>query len=334
MPVKVLIVDDQPSFRAAARAVVEATDGFELVAEAESGEASIEAAARTEPDLILIDVPCRDQRARRHALHPPRSRRHRRAAAIDTQPRGLRPAGLCVWRRRLPTQGGVGAGHAARDLESGQQVTLRLVLAEDSYVVREGVIRILEQDPELELQASCHDLQSLLTTVAADPPDVVVTDIRMPPTNTDEGIRAAVSLRGSHPSMGVVVLSQYDEAEYVVKLFERGAAGRAYLLKDRLAEPSQLTRAVREVAAGGSVVDPNVVELLVAERARFTASPLAPLTPREREVLAEMATGKSNDAIASVLSLSVGVVEKHINSIFSKLGLSEESTSIAVSGQC
>ena len=202
---------------------------------------------------------------------------------------------------------------------------LRVVLAEDSYLVREGVRRLLETDPELELTSSCGDLDGLLRAVERDLPEVVVTDIRMPPDNTDEGIRAAARLRETHPEMGVVVLSQHDEPEYALKLLERGSGRRAYLLKDSLNDPAHLTSAVHEVARGGSVVDPRVVETLVAARSRRRNSRMLELTERERDVLSQMAQGSNNDTIAERLHLSVRMVEKHINSIFSKLALSEET---------
>jgi DNA-binding NarL/FixJ family response regulator len=202
-------------------------------------------------------------------------------------------------------------------------VTLRVVLAEDNYLVREGVRRLLDGDG-IEVTATCADLGSLLAAVDEHRPDVLVTDIRMPPTGTDEGIRAAAILRDSHPGVGVVVLSQYDEPEYAVALLARGAAGRAYLLKDALGDTDDLVRAIREVAAGRSVIDPQVVENLVAARTRFSASPLRALSPREVDVLSAMAQGRSNDAIASTLFISVRVVEKHISAIFAKLGLTEE----------
>ena len=201
---------------------------------------------------------------------------------------------------------------------------LRVVLAEDSYLVREGVRRLLETDPGLELVAVCDDLPALLASVERDLPEVVVTDIRMPPGNTDEGIRAAANLRDSHPEIGVVVLSQHDEPEYALRLLERGSTRRAYLLKDSLTDPTHLTSAVHEVARGGSVVDPKVVETLVAARARQQNSKIRELTERERDVLSQMAQGRNNDTIAERLHLSVRMVEKHINSIFSKLALSEE----------
>ncbi len=199
-----------------------------------------------------------------------------------------------------------------------------MVLAEDSYLVREGVRRLLETDPSLELVASCGDLESLLKAVEEKRPDVVVADIRMPPTYTDEGIRASATIRERRPEVGVVVLSQHDEPEYALKLFEGGSARRAYLLKDSLAGPERLVEAIREVVQGGSVIDPQVVERLMDLRRRRHDSPLEALTPREIDVLAEMAQGRSNDAIGAALHLSVRMVEKHINAIFSKLGLGEE----------
>jgi DNA-binding NarL/FixJ family response regulator len=203
-------------------------------------------------------------------------------------------------------------------------MTLTVVLAEDSYLMREGVRRLLETDAGIEIVAMGDDLPSLREAVDAHAPDVVVTDIRMPPTNTDEGIQAAAAFGETHPRLGVVVLSQYDEPEYTLKLLARGAAGRAYLLKDRLFDAGDLLHAIREVAAGRSVIDPQVVEGLVAARNRFASSPLLELSERELDVLRQMAQGKNNDAIAAALFVSVRVVEKHINAIFSKLGLSEE----------
>jgi DNA-binding NarL/FixJ family response regulator len=204
-------------------------------------------------------------------------------------------------------------------------VALSVVLAEDSYLMREGVRKLLETDSEISIVATSDDLDSLRLAVQTHAPDVVVTDIRMPPTNTDEGIQAAEGFRESNPNLGVVVLSQYDEPEYALKLLSRGAAGRAYLLKDRLFDAAELLRAIREVAAGGSVIDSQVVEGLVAARNRFAISPLRELSPRELDVLSQMAQGKNNEAIAESLFISLRVVEKHINAIFSKLGLGEEA---------
>jgi len=203
-------------------------------------------------------------------------------------------------------------------------VSLRVVLAEDNTLLREGVARLLEAQDDLEVVAACADHPSLLEAITAAKPDVVVTDIRMPPTGTDEGIRAAAWARRESPGTGVVVLSQYAEAEYALALLDDGSEGRAYLLKERVSEVDQLLDAIRTVAGGGSVIDPKVVEGLVATRARAAASPLTRLTPRERETLSEMAQGKNNAAIAASMVLSERAVEKHINSIFSKLGLTEE----------
>ena len=203
---------------------------------------------------------------------------------------------------------------------------LRVVLAEDHYLVREGTRRLLETSPDVDVVAACGDLDSLLAAVDAELPDVVVTDIRMPPTGIDEGIRAAEQLRESQPKIGVVVLSQYAEPRYALALLERGTAGRAYLLKERVADLEQLVAAIRAVADGGSVVDPKVVEALVAENARAEKSPLHDLTPREHDVLREMASGKNNAAIAAALFLTERSVEKVIHSIFLKLGLGWETS--------
>ena len=201
---------------------------------------------------------------------------------------------------------------------------LAIALADDSLIVREGVAQILAGEPEMQIVASCGDLPSLLAAVEADQPDVVVTDIRMPPTSTDEGIRLARLLREEHPDIGVVVLSNYAEPAYALALLESGSEGRAYLLKERIHDRAQLVAAIESVAAGGSMLDSKIVEPLVAAKLHIERSPLVGLTGREREVLAEIAMGKSNAAIADALVLTKRAVEKHINSIFSKLGLAEE----------
>jgi len=203
-------------------------------------------------------------------------------------------------------------------------VRIRVVFADDNYLLREGVKQLIETQPDLELAAVAVDFDTLMAAVETEAPDVVVTDIRMPPTGTDEGIRAAEQIRARHPKTGVVVLSQYAEPEYALALLEKGAAGRAYLLKERVSDIEQLVNAIREVSKGGSVIDSKVVEALVAARTRKPESPLRDLTPRENEVLAAMAEGKNNAAIAGRLFLTERAVEKHINSIFSKLGLAEE----------
>jgi DNA-binding NarL/FixJ family response regulator len=204
-------------------------------------------------------------------------------------------------------------------------VPIRLVLAEDEYLVREGVRRLLETQPDLEVAAACGDLDSLLAAVHAEQPDVVVTDIRMPPGGADEGIQASEQMRKTNPEIGVVVLSHYANPTYAVALLGGGSARRAYLLKERVKDLNQLVAAIRTVAEGGSVIDPKVVEALVAANARTEESPLNELTPRERDVLREMAEGKNNAAIADALCLTERSVEKVIHSIFLKLGLTWET---------
>jgi DNA-binding NarL/FixJ family response regulator len=199
---------------------------------------------------------------------------------------------------------------------------IKVALAEDHVLLREGISRLVSANEDLEVAAS--DLPQLLALVAEQRPDVVVTDIRMPPTGTDEGIRAAGWIHQNHPSTGVVVLSQYVAPGYAVALLEHGSAGRAYLLKERVGSVDELARAIRTVAGGGSVIDPQVVDELVRSRTQEREPGLASLTPRETEILAEMAQGKSNSAIAAALFVTERAVEKHTNSIFAKLGLSEE----------
>jgi DNA-binding NarL/FixJ family response regulator len=201
---------------------------------------------------------------------------------------------------------------------------IRLVLADDHYLVREGIKRLLETSDEFEVVAVCDDLDTLLAAVEAEQPNVVVTDIRMPPAGSDEGIQAAARLRETNPDVGVVVLSQYANPSYALALLADGSAGRAYLVKERVHDLDQLSAAIRAVAEGGSVVDPTVVDALVAENARAEDSPLSQLTPRERDVLREMAEGKNNAAIADGLHLTERSVEKVIHSIFQKLGLTWE----------
>lgn len=198
-----------------------------------------------------------------------------------------------------------------------------MVVADDVLLVREGIQRLLGHYTDLEVVAAVGDLEALLAAVAEHRPDVVVTDIRMPPDFGDEGIQAAVRMSDEAPETGVVVLSQYAQPEYALRLLEHGSKRRAYLLKERVSEPEQLAAAVREVAAGGSVVDPRVVETLVAGT-RPPPDPLADLTPRERDVLEQIAQGKSNAGVAAALFLTERAVEKHINSLFAKLGLTAE----------
>jgi len=201
---------------------------------------------------------------------------------------------------------------------------VRVVFAEDNYLVREGTAALLATSDEIELAGTATTYEELLLAVDELQPEAVLTDIRMPPTNTTEGIDAARKIRGEHPEIGVVVLSQYAEEEYAYELLKDGAAGLGYLLKERVADVTELVRALKEVVAGGSVLDPKVVEALVAAKDRMAHSPLAQLTEREREVLENMAQGKNNAAIARSMFLTERAVEKHINSLFHKLGLSEE----------
>ena len=203
-------------------------------------------------------------------------------------------------------------------------MAIRVVLAEDSYLIRDSVERLLEREDDVELVAVCEDLDALLAAIARHRPDVVLTDIRMPPGNSDEGIRAAETLRATSPETGVVVLSQYSEPRLALRLLAEGSEGRAYLLKERVSDAGQLVSAIREVAQRGSVIDPKLVDALVGARSVVERSPLNELTPREREVLAEMAQGKNNAAIAESLVLTERAVEKHVGAIFSKLGLKWE----------
>jgi DNA-binding NarL/FixJ family response regulator len=196
-----------------------------------------------------------------------------------------------------------------------------VVIAEDSLIVREGIEQLLAGSPSVDVVGTCGDLESLFELVEEQRPDVVVTDVRMPPTKSDEGIQVAVRLREERPEIGVLVLSQHDDPSYVLRLLEAGSDRRAYLLKERVHNRGELVSAIDTVASGGSVIDPKVVEILVAAKAKAESLPLGELTPREHEVLAEIAEGKSNTAIAESLVLTKRAVEKHINSIFMKLGL-------------
>jgi DNA-binding NarL/FixJ family response regulator len=202
---------------------------------------------------------------------------------------------------------------------------VRVVFAEDNYLVREGTAALLQSSDDVELIGTASALDELLQAVEGLEPEVVLTDIRMPPTNTTEGIDAARRIRSDHPDIGVVVLSQFAEEEYAYELLKDGAAGLGYLLKERVSNLDELVRALNEVAKGGSVLDPKVVEALVSAKDRMAHSPLATLTDREREVLEHMAQGQNNASIAKSLFLTERAVEKHINSLFHKLGLSEET---------
>ncbi|HEU4658722.1 MAG TPA: response regulator transcription factor [Capillimicrobium sp.] len=216
-----------------------------------------------------------------------------------------------------------GGGHATATHAVAGAREIRVVLADDSYLVREALAHVLASADGIDVVATCGDRSALMAAIERERPDVVVTDIRMPPTQTDEGLEVANALRADHPEVGVVVLSQYADPRYGLALFDGGSHGRAYLLKDRVQHRGQLVTAIEAVAAGGSVVDAAVVEGLIAERRRAERSRLGELTPRELEILAFVARGHSNQGIADELVLTKRAVEKHINAIFLKLGLSQ-----------
>ncbi|HET8757645.1 MAG TPA: response regulator transcription factor [Solirubrobacteraceae bacterium] len=200
---------------------------------------------------------------------------------------------------------------------------IRVALGDDSIIVREGVRQLLAGDPGIDVVGAVGDVDSLRDVCEREQPDVLVTDIRMPPTSTDEGIRLAGELRDAQPAIGVVVLSQFSDPAYALALLDRGSDGRAYLLKERVHNRAELTAAIQAVADGSSMIDPKIVEQLVHARGQMDNSPLKELTAREREVLSEIAQGKSNLAIAESLFLTKRAVEKHINAIFLKLGLAD-----------
>jgi DNA-binding NarL/FixJ family response regulator len=206
-------------------------------------------------------------------------------------------------------------------------VAISVVLGEDSVLVREGMRSILAGASDIEVRAVCADGAELRRAITEHNPDVVVTDIRMPPGQSDEGIQVASELRRGHPHVGVVVVSSANIPEYAIELLDGGSQGRAYLLKERLAQPGELVHAVREVAAGGAVIDPAVVEALIGVQGRPASSPITRLSPREREVLEEMALGHNNSVIAERLHVTVRGVERHINALFAKLDLSEDNQS-------
>jgi DNA-binding NarL/FixJ family response regulator len=215
------------------------------------------------------------------------------------------------------------AGATVTEDGNGSAAAIRVVLADDSYLVREALEHVLAGADGIEVVASCRDQDSLRRAIEAERPDVVVTDIRMPPAESDEGLQVAADLRRTRPEVGVVVLSQYADPRYSLALLDDGSDRRAYLLKERVQHRGQLVSAIETVAAGGSVIDAKVVEALITARSRAERSPLAEMTPRELEILAFVARGHSNQAIADELVLTKRAVEKHINAIFLKLGLTE-----------
>ena len=226
-------------------------------------------------------------------------------------------------------------GWAGADIDScvryRPRVAVRVVLGEDSYLAREGIVRALDAVGDVDLLAACEDATTLRAAIDELEPDVVLTDIRMPPAGTDEGIRLAAELRTSHPDIGVLVISQHSDPIYATTLFEKGTSGRGYLLKESVRNPAHLAQALGEVAAGGSVVDPRIVDRLLKTHELRQDSPLEVLTPREREILAMIAEGRSNKAIADALVVTKRAVEGHINAIFAKLDLGDpEDVSLRV----
>ncbi len=210
------------------------------------------------------------------------------------------------------------------DVREDNVERIRVIIAEDTFLVREALVQVFDGAPEFEIVGLSDNLDDLMQSIKTLSPHVVVSDIRMPPTGVDEGIMMAESLRESHPEIGVVIVSQYLDSTYVLRLFERGSGGRAYLLKDRVADRNQLRRAVEQVAEGGSMVDPLVVDALVTARDNVEHSKLSELTPREWDVLARVAEGKSNATIAEELYLTKRAVEKYVHAIFVKLDMPDD----------
>ena len=322
MALTVLIVDDHPSFRASARVLLEA-EGFDVIGEAADGTSGIAEAKRLRPDLVLLDVQLPDidgfevagqltngnGPAHRARLEP-------RLVRLRTARRALRRPRI---RARRPSSRAPASTSCSRAIESSpMSAPLRVVLADDSVLLREGLARLLEESG-FEVAGQSGDAEDLLRKVGAHRPDVAVVDVRMPPSHTDEGLRAAHQIRADHPGVGVLVLSQYVEEAYALDLLSESTERTGYLLKDRVADIDTFTDAVRRVAGGGSALDPEVVALLLGRRRR--EDPLEALTPREREVLGLMAEGRSNAAIAGELVVTERAVEKHVTSIFTKLDL-------------
>jgi DNA-binding NarL/FixJ family response regulator len=239
--------------------------------------------------------------------------RTRLVRRLDTRWRGYPPLAVAI-RKALQV------GYA------WCEVGLRVVIADDHALVRDGIVSLLATTSDIEAAGMATDLPQLLEVVENVNPDAVVTDIRMPPSHTTEGIQAAATIRERHPDIGVVVLSQYAEPEYIRALLGDGTSGRAYLLKSRVRDVGELAGAIRAVARGGSVVDPSIVDVLLSTDNASKPSELDELTEREREVLAEMAAGRSNASISERLYLSPKTVEKHVRAIFAKLGIAEEAS--------
>ena len=327
---RVLIVDDHAPFRSIARQVLTA-DGFLIVGEAADGAEAIRACGELRPDLVCSTFNFRISTASRWPPSSPAgSTRPRscscqadRAPTTDPGSRTAAPAGTSPRQSSAETR--YAACYHSRIERHHWTVTpgwdalgMRVMVADDAVLFREGLSLVLAE-AGFEVTAQVADGQALLHRVREDPPEVCVVDIRMPPTHTTEGLDTARALRGSHPGVGVLVLSAHVEPEYALALIEDGAQGAGYLLKERVADLAEFTDAVRRVAMGGLVIDPSVVAQLVGrKRAR---NPLDALTDREREVLSVMAEGRSNQAICERLYLSPKTVEAYVRAVFTKLGL-------------
>ncbi len=313
----ILIVDDNAGFRVQARALLLA-DGFDVVGESADGTSGLAAARSLRPDLVLLDIGLPDvegfEVARLLAVDgpPPLVVLTSSREATAYGPRAGQQSG--PWfhpEGRAVRRGDPGAGRG--------RVTLRLVLADDSLLLREGIARLLAE-AGFEVVGQAGDAAELLVAIRDLRPDVAIVDIRMPPTHTDEGLRAAEAIRAEHgTAVGILVLSQYVETTFALRLVADGAGGVGYLLKDRVDDLDDFADAIRRIAKGGSVIDPEVVAQLVGRRRARV--PLDDLTEREREVLALMAEGRSNQAICDRLFLAPKTVEAHIANIFSKLEL-------------
>ena len=328
MALSVLIVDDHPSFRASARVLLEA-EGFDVIGEAADGASGIAEAQRLRPDLVLLDVQLPDIDGFDVAS---RLSNGAGPAIVLVSSRDSSDFGPLVARSGargfVPEGRALGRSHPRAPVDrpptslSAMSDQIRVVLADDSVLLREGLARLLE-DSGFEVAGQSGDAEDLLRKVGAHHPDVAVVDVRMPPSHTDEGLRAAHRIRAEHPGVGVLVLSQYVEEAYALELLSESTERTGYLLKDRVADVDTFTDAVRRVAGGGSALDPEVVALLLGRRRR--EDPLEALTPREREVLGLMAEGRSNAAIAAALVVTERAVEKHVTSIFTKLDLTPAS---------
>jgi DNA-binding NarL/FixJ family response regulator len=318
----VLVVDDEPDHRRLVRRLLE--PAFEVVGEAGTGSAAVRAARRLRPDVVVLDVDLPDASGFDVA---------EALAGADGGPAVILTSTEDLSGPEVERSGARGfllradlSGEAVSALLSGPApaatAPLRVILAEDQVLLREGLARLLG-DAGFEVIDRVGDARGLIRKVAAQQPDVVITDVQMPPDGTDDGLRAAMEIRRRWPRIGVVVLSQYLEERYALDLVGERPGGAGYLLKDRVGDIEAFAEAVRRVAAGGSALDPEVVQLMLGRRR--VDDPLGRLTGREREVLELMAEGRSNQGIADALVVTPAAVERHLTSIFTKLGLGHEA---------